>query len=125
MYSLAVSRRFQAHHYLVGGDWGGENRPHSHEYQVEVRLGGPRLDQNGYLIDIVVLDEMMDQLVARFAGQTLNELAEFAGLNPSIENLCRIWGQALAGLLPMDGLTELETRIWESDIAWASYLERL
>jgi 6-pyruvoyltetrahydropterin/6-carboxytetrahydropterin synthase len=38
MYTVAVQRDFISGHFLVGGDWGAENKPHAHHYVVEVRL---------------------------------------------------------------------------------------
>ena len=30
MYKVAVTREFIANHFLIGGDWGDENKPHAH-----------------------------------------------------------------------------------------------
>ena len=56
MYQLAITRDFIAQHHLVGGDWGRENRLHSHHYRCEIRVEGATLDRHGYLIDIVELN---------------------------------------------------------------------
>jgi 6-pyruvoyl-tetrahydropterin synthase len=40
MYTVAVQRELIAQHFLIGGDFGPENLPHSHHYRVEVRLAG-------------------------------------------------------------------------------------
>ena len=121
MYSVAVKQDFVAQHYLIGGDWGEENDKHSHHYQVELRLEGAALDQHGYLVDIVAIEAALEALIARYRDQTLNDLAEFAGLNPSIEHFSRILCQALASQLTAANLTALSIRLWENDIAWASY----
>jgi len=122
MYTLAVKRDFVARHYLVGGDWGAENDLHSHHYRVEVQLEGKVLDQHGFLVNIVALEAHLEELVAYFRDRTLNELPEFAGLNPSIENLARIMGQDLLGRVtePIHALT---VKVWEDQIAWTAYRE--
>lgn len=122
MYTLAVSRDFVAQHFLVGGDWGGENQRHSHHYRVEVQLAGPTLDQHGYLLDLVALEAHVDELVAYFRDQTLNDLPEFAGLNPSLEHFARILCQELRGRLqaPVSAVT---VKVWENEVAWAAYRE--
>jgi 6-pyruvoyltetrahydropterin/6-carboxytetrahydropterin synthase len=122
MYTLAVKRDFVARHYLVGGDWGAENELHSHHYRVEVQLQGKDLDAHGYLVDIVALEAHLMELVAYFRDRTLNDLPEFAGLNPSIENLARLMGQDLLGRVK-EPLHSLTVKIWENDIAWAAYRE--
>ncbi|MCB2186863.1 MAG: 6-carboxytetrahydropterin synthase [Deltaproteobacteria bacterium] len=124
-YGLGVAREFRARHFLFGGDWGAENQPHEHAYRVEVILNGPELDSHGYLTDIALLENLLEDLAGRFAGKLLNDLPEFAGLNPSLEHFCRIWWEELAESLPLAGLSELAVKMWENDIAWASYAREL
>lgn len=50
-----------------------------------------------------------------------NELPAFVGLNPSIKHFARILCQTLANRIPAPNLKALTVRIWENDIAWASY----
>ncbi len=121
MYSVAVQRKFVAQHFLIGGDWGAENRKHSHAYAIELILTGDRLDQHGYLVDIVDIEHHLDGLVAYYRDQTLNELPEFSGLNPSIEHFARIVCATLAARLKANTLTAMTVKLWETDIAWASY----
>lgn len=121
MYSVAVQRKFVAQHFLIGGEWGPENRKHSHAYAIELILNGERLDVHGYLVDIVDIERHLDALVARYRDQTLNELPEFAGLNPSIEHFSRILCQRLASQLKANTLASMTVKLWETDIAWASY----
>ncbi len=121
MYTVAVRRDFIAQHYLIGGDWGPENDLHSHHYVVEVRLEGPTLDEHGYLVDIVAIEQALDALVARYRDHTLNDLPEFAGLNPSLEHFARLWAQALVERLALPTVQRLTVVLWEHAQAWASY----
>lgn len=121
MYTLAVKRDFIAQHYLIGGDWGAENELHSHHYQVEVQLRGSKLNEHGYLVDIVAVEANLDKLVARYRDQTLNQLPEFADLNPSIEHFTRILCNLLSNSIQASNISMITIRIWENDIAWASY----
>lgn len=121
MYSLAIRRDFIAQHFLIGGDWGAENDKHSHHYQVEVRIDGAELDQHGYLIDILHLEAMLDELVARYRDHTLNELPEFAGLNPSIEHFSRILCSALVERIKAEKIQTVTVTLWENEIAWTAY----
>ena len=121
MYTVAVKRDFVAQHFLIGGDWGPENEWHSHHYVVELQLSGPTLDQHGYLVDIVDIEANLDALVATYKDKTLNDLPEFAGLNPSIEHFARILATQLAERIQADTLSALTVKLWENEIAWASY----
>jgi 6-pyruvoyltetrahydropterin/6-carboxytetrahydropterin synthase len=125
IYTVAVKRDFIAQHYLIGGDWGPENELHAHHYQVEVQLQGSALDEHGYLVDIVDIETNLDTLVGHYRDQTLNDLPEFEGLNPSIEHFSRILCTNLAQRIQAPNLNVITVKIWENEIAWAAYrLER-
>ena len=124
-YCVAVKRDFVAQHFLIGGDWGAENQWHSHHYIVEVQLHGSTLDQHGYLVDIVDIEYQLEALVARYKDKTLNDFPEFAGLNPSIEHFCRIFCEQIAERIKADTLDALTIKIWENEIAWASYTKQV
>lgn len=121
MYTLAVKRDFIARHYLIGGDWGPENFPNSHHYVLELQLSAETLDQHGYLVDIVEVERHLDETVAYYREQMLNDLPEFAGLNPSIEHFARIVAGQLNAKLHAENITALTVRLWENEIAWVSY----
>ena len=124
MYTVAVQRQFVSQHYLIGGDWGDENKRHSHHYRVEVQLSGESLDQHGYLTDIADIEAALEALVKHYRDQTLNELPEFTGLNPSIEHFSRIFGDKLLQRLSLSHLNKIRVKIWETDMAWAAYERR-
>lgn len=121
MYTVAVKRDFVGQHFLIGGDWGAENQWHSHHYVVEVQLEGAALDRHGYLVDIIDIERHLEALVGRYRDKTLNELPEFEGLNPSIEHFARIFCEALSGRIESPNISAVTIKIWENDIAWASF----
>ena len=121
MYTLAVQRDFVAQHFLIGGDWGAENFRHSHHYRLEVLLEGAQLDRHGYLVDIVDVEQNLERIVAYYRDKTLNELPEFANLNPSIEHFARIVCLTLVGSIKANNLSTVTVKIWENNIAWAAY----
>ena len=121
MYSLGMRREFSARHYLIGGDWGAENSEHAHRYRMELVLEALNLDRHGYLVDIVEVEQHLEAVVAEFSGQTLNDLAAFAGLNPSIEHFSCILCQQLAQNIHAPTCHALTVKLWENEIAWASF----
>ena len=125
MYTLAVRRDFVAQHALIGGDWGAENQPHSHHYVLELQMEGTELDQHGFLVDITKVEHALNGLVAGYRDHLLNDLPEFAGLNPSLEAFSRILCVSLGNSLRFDNVSSLKVVLWENDTAWASFcLER-
>jgi 6-pyruvoyltetrahydropterin/6-carboxytetrahydropterin synthase len=121
MFSLAVRRDFIARHFLIGGDWGPENDPNSHHYVLELRLKGKELDQHGYLCDILEVERHLDEIVAYYRDQMLNDKLEFEGLNPSIEQFARILAVWLNERIAAPNVTALKVVLWENERAWAAY----
>jgi 6-pyruvoyltetrahydropterin/6-carboxytetrahydropterin synthase len=121
MYILGVKREFIARHYLIGGDWGPENYPNSHHYILELQLEGRELDQHGYLVDIVDVQNHLDEIVNYYSEQMLNDKPEFTGLNPSIENFSRILATSLSDRIQAENITALKIVLWENESAWAAY----
>ena len=121
MYSIAVRSDLIARHYLIGGDWGAENDPHSHHYVIEVRLRAAELDEHGYLVDIVEIENQLQAITDYFGESMLNDLPEFEGLNPSLEHFSRIVCLKLIDALDPPGPGRLTVRIWENETCWAAY----
>lgn len=125
MYRLGVERDFIASHFLFGGDWGDENALHAHHYKVEIVLEGRSLDSHGYLVDICDIEQTLTLMTDYYRDKTLNDLAEFEGTNPSIEHFARIFCQSFLDRVQRNHLTAVEVKVWENDIAWASYRETI
>ena len=120
MYRLAITRDFIAQHFLMGGDWGAENVKHSHHYKVQVLLRGTTLDSHGYLADIVELERALQEIVARFSDRTLNELAPFADVNPSLERFAKVLHDELRAKSVLKDVS-MAVKLWENDRDWAAY----
>ena len=120
MYQLAISREFIAQHYLIGGDWGEENKKHSHHYKIEVLMQSENLNEHGYLIDIVELENSLLDVINVVRDKTLNDLPAFTGLNPSLEHFSRIIWEMLQQKMTMDG-SKLTIKLWENENDWAAY----
>jgi len=122
MYTLAVRRNFIAQHALIGGDWGAENLPHSHHYVLELQMEGDTLDHHGFIVDIVEVEQALNSLVNGYRDHLLNDLPEFNGLNPSLENFSRILCISLNKSILAENITSVKVILWENEIAWAAYL---
>ena len=121
LYSVGVIRDFVAQHFLIGGDWGKENSRHSHHYKLEAIFEGERLDRHGYLLDIAEVKKHLEEVIARFADRTLNDLPEFGGGNPALEPFARILTESLAARLDTSALTAFTVKLWENEEAYAVY----
>ena len=81
---------------------------------------GDRLDGHGYLIDITRIEACLDGVLARIADATLNDLPEFAGLNPSIERLAEIFCHGVLTAVENPPIRAIDVKVFESKSAWAS-----
>ena len=122
-YSVTVRRDLIAQHFLAGGDGDRENELNSHHYKIEARYEGPSLDEHGFLVDIDAVGTALAAIVDRYRDRTLNELPEFAGLNPSVEHFARILSDRLA--IAADNVDALEVTVWEDGGAGAGYRRTL
>lgn len=121
MYKVSISRKLTAKHYLKFGK-GPEQIPHFHKYQVEVILTGDKLNEYGFLVDIIKIDEILNKIIKIFSNKTLNKMKEFKEKNPSIENLSKIIWDKFIPHISSSNIKKVEIKIWENENNWASYL---
>jgi 6-pyruvoyltetrahydropterin/6-carboxytetrahydropterin synthase len=121
MYRIAVSREFYGRHYHRGIENEREGDVHDHHYRIEARVSGADLDERGYLVDVLVIREILEGITTYFADRTLNDLSEFYGINPSAEHLARAAHGRFRDRITLPYGSAVEVVVWESGFAWASY----
>jgi 6-pyruvoyltetrahydropterin/6-carboxytetrahydropterin synthase len=110
MEKVAVFRKehFNAAHRLHNPNWddainqkifGKCNLPHyhGHNYELIVRVTGKPDPETGYVIDMKILSDLIqDNVVNKFDHRNLNlDVAEFKELNPTAENIAIVIYQLL------------------------------
>ena len=96
---------------------------HGHNYVLEITVSGAKESSSGRLPVHDQLDSTVKRLVIdRFDHKHLNvDVAEFANLNPSVENIAAtIWKILVGQLSPM---TLHQIRVYETPKTWADYRE--
>jgi 6-pyruvoyltetrahydropterin/6-carboxytetrahydropterin synthase len=125
MFEITVEDTFAAGHYLR--DYKGKcEKPHGHNYKVQVTMHGRELDHAGLLVDFKDLREVMRHVIDRLDHQMINELEPFTTINPSAENLAKYFYdetntkliKATQGRVKVKDVT-----IWETDTTTATYFE--
>ena len=134
MPSCAVTRRvhFNAAHRLhnpaESDEWNREtfgpcNNPnyHGHNYELEVTVEGTIDPATGYVIDIAVLKQLVDERVStRLDHRNLNlDVAWFRDRIPSAENIALFCWEALVTSLPAGRLQRI--RLWETPRNYVEY----
>jgi 6-pyruvoyltetrahydropterin/6-carboxytetrahydropterin synthase len=126
MYQVGIKNTFRASHFLIG-DFAGETLPHEHEYVVEWICATNVLDENGFSVNIAVMEEELQRLIDEIQGKLLNDLEFFKDRQVSVENMAHYIHAALVQALSrrsfsLESIVEFQVKIWESETAWAAYI---
>lgn len=131
---VAVIRRehFNAAHRLHHPQWSDKKNKetfgkcslpnyHGHNYELEVKVVGEVNEQTGYVMDLKVLSELIDeQVLERFDHRNLNvDTEEFRNLNPTAENIAIVIHDLLRPHL--DASLDLFIRLYETPRNYVEY----
>lgn len=134
MRKVAVIRKahFNAAHRLHNPEWDQEmnrkifgkcNNPnfHGHNYDLEVKVIGEVEPKTGYVIDMKVLKDIMEEhVLQRFDHKNLNlDTAEFRDLNPTAENIAIVIYDLLRAQLPEK--FDLYIKLFETERNYVEY----
>jgi len=93
-FEIRITRTFSASHQLRLYDQSLELL-HAHDWQVTVTVAAANLDRIGVVMDFHELERQLNDLLRPLHGRHLNDLPEFAALNPTAENVAWHIGQGL------------------------------
>ncbi len=119
MFEIIVQHHFCAAHALRGYDGKCANI-HGHNFVVEARIIGDRLNEIGILVDFKDVRAALTTIIDGLDHQLLNELPAFRETNPSSENIAKYFYDELALRLPSH-VRLAEMRIQETPSYAAAY----
>lgn len=135
MPNVRVTRRvhWNSAHRLYRPDWSDEENAkvfgecsnphwHGHNYEMDVTVSGPVDPGTGYVLDLKVLKELLEErVVSDLDHRNLNvQVAWLQGLNPTTENLVvAIWNR-IVDRLP-EGLRLERIVLWETPRNYVEY----
>ncbi len=127
MFRMTVESQFSAAH-AIREYLGPCCQLHGHNYRVVAHLLGTELDALGMLIDYAEVKRALANMLAPLDHAYLNELAEFATINPTSEEIARLLYYRLKNtLLTTDDLRRRvrisEVIVYESDRQGVGYGE--
>lgn len=130
--SVYRKEHFNAAHRLHNPAWdeatndkifGKCNNPnyHGHNYDLIVKLTGEIDEQTGYLMDLKLLSDTIQQYVLeKFDHKNLNEdCAEFKNLNPTAENIAVVIYNLLRPYI--NNTIEMQVRLYETERNFVEY----
>ncbi len=94
---------------------------HGHNYDVELKVTGEVDPVSGYLIDMKILKDILEEEVLdKFDHRNLNlDTEEFRNLNPTAENICAVIWQKIRKRL--DSKYKLPVRLYETPRNYVEY----
>ncbi len=131
---VAVHRKahFNAAHRLHNANWSPEanenvfgkcNNPnyHGHNYELIVRVTGEIDPDTGYVIDMKIIKDLIDEhVISAFDHKNLNlDTPEFKTLNPTAENIAIVIHQKLRSQL--DNKFDLKITLYETERNFVEY----
>jgi 6-pyruvoyltetrahydropterin/6-carboxytetrahydropterin synthase len=122
MFEISVEQTFAAGHALRNYKGRCEN-VHGHNFRVQVKIDGEKLDEAGLLVDFIDVKTLMGTVIERLDHQFLNEIPPFDVKNPSAENLAEYFYQEISIHLPqtVSPVSIREVTVWETDVQSATY----
>lgn len=123
---------FNAAHRLHNPSWSDEknqtifgkcNNPnyHGHNYNVEVGVFGDIDPETGYVYDLKVLSDLIEEkILQRFDHKNLNlDVEEFKDLNPTAENIVVVIYNLLRS--EIDAKYDLKIKLYETERNYVEY----
>ena len=94
---------------------------HGHNYELEITVEGDIDPETGYVLDIGVLKQIIEErVVRRLDHKNLNlDVEWFRDRLPSAENIAVVCWEQLAGALPAGRLSRV--RLWETPRNYVEY----
>jgi 6-pyruvoyltetrahydropterin/6-carboxytetrahydropterin synthase len=121
MYEVTIIKSFSAAHLLA--DIGGKCEAlHGHNFKVETTVAGEKLNSIGILVDFRFLKEVLGEILEEIDHKYLNELTDFAGINPSAETIAKYIFEKMDARIKTAGVHMVRVKIWESENAAVTYL---
>jgi len=118
MFELQVDDTFDSAHALRGYKGSCENI-HGHTWKIQISLKGDNLNSIGILHDFRDIREKLGSVVKYLDHKFLNDLEEFQEINPSSENIAKVFYHKLKKEIP--AISKLT--VWETPQTCASFSE--
>ncbi|MFZ5774432.1 MAG: 6-carboxytetrahydropterin synthase QueD [Thermodesulfobacteriota bacterium] len=122
MFDISARSHFSSGHHLRNYP-GNCEKPHGHNWKVEVTVRATELDELGMGIDFKVVKRALNAIMDDLDHRDLNEHPAFQTTNPSSENIALyIFGQ-LKGSLTTERYRPYSVTVCETDNCCVTYRE--
>lgn len=117
---IIIKSEFSAAH-KVRFRKGEEESLHGHNWLVEARISGKKLDENGMVFDFISAREMLKTVLLDLDHHNLNESTVLNGENPTAECIARFIFEKFEKILPSKAVKLASITVWETPSCAAIY----
>lgn len=122
MFEIFTRTHFSAGHHLR--DYPGNcEKPHGHNWKVEVTVAADGLDELGMAVDFRTLKQAVAEIIATLDHCDLNEHPAFREQNPSSENIAVYIFEGLKKKFAGSNCRPLRVSVRETDNCGVTYSE--
>ncbi|HMK56073.1 MAG TPA: 6-carboxytetrahydropterin synthase QueD [Dissulfurispiraceae bacterium] len=122
MYTLSIETKFASAHQLREYNGKCENL-HGHSWRVQVVVRAHSLNKIGLAMDFTDLKKLANEIIGPLDHVCLNDLPQFANVNPSSENISRWIFESMKEKVAAYNVELKSVTVWESETAAATYTE--
>lgn len=120
MFHIFITTHFSAGHHLR--DYPGNcEKPHGHNWKVEVKVEADSLNELGMGIDFRQVKKAVAAVIDDLDHRNLNEHPEFLKKNPSSENIAVYIFESLKKELTADRYRPHSVTVYETDSSGVTY----
>ena len=128
IYSVCVRDHFMIAHSFRGEVFGPAQRLHGATYVVDLELRRAALDDDGVVVDIGRLTQLLRTVLHEFEFRNLDDEPALAGRNTTTEFMARVVFDRVAERIDAGelgagaaGLRSMRVVLHESHVAWAAF----
>lgn len=124
LFEVGTAVTFTASHVMPGAE-GPEGVLHEHDYKVEVVVSRSELDDQGTVVDLLLLEAALEGLRDQVAGKDLEVIKPPAAVAVTVEVFAEWAHGFVARSLAASGAEDLSVRVWESETAFGGFRARI
>ncbi|MFI4912075.1 MAG: 6-pyruvoyl trahydropterin synthase family protein [Sedimentisphaeraceae bacterium JB056] len=122
MYTVILKENFRASHYVRMPD-GSIEKPHNHDWKLEVAVSTEELDNNGFAVEFLSLQDTIRNVLKKLDSRDLNQIDDFKPNFPTTEIVSKYVYDNIKKHLPFGVVLEY-TLLEESKGCYIRYTEQ-
>ena len=122
MFKLIAKKEFSSAH-ILNGHPGDCKRMHGHNWLVEAKVEGNKINNIGMVIDFKDIKNALGDIIAKLDHKFLNDIDPFKNDNPTAENISKYIYKELSKIINTDNIKVCEIKLWETNNSAVIYSE--